>query len=154
MQLNPTDKKLLDRLQQGLPLAADPYGIIAAELGLFREDIPKRIKALQEAGYIRRLGGVFDSGKMGYHSLLVGCLAPEEDLPSLAAHLNQEPGVTHSYLRQGRLNLWFTLTMPSADAIEDFLLKLTAKFPESKLYRFPRQKNFKLKVFFPMEESI
>ena len=153
MQLTPDDKKLLDRLQQGLPLEPDPLGRIAGELGLDRDELVRRIHTLQTAGYIRRLGGVWDAGKLGFHSLLVGGAVAPEDLPAVIQRVNAHPGVTHNYLRQGPLNLWFTLTTNSPSQGEAFLAKLQTDFPGCKFYPFPKVKSYKLKVFFPLEEA-
>ncbi len=152
MQLSENDRKLIDRLQQGLPLELDPYGVIAKELAIPRSEIPARIKELQQAGYIRRLGGVFDAAQMGYRSLLVGAQVLENDIAEVVAALNDHAGVTHNYLRQGRLNLWFTLATATTDEAEIFLDGLKNRFPTMQLYQFPRIKSYKLKVFFPMEE--
>lgn len=153
MRLNVNDKKLIDRLQQGLPLEPDPYGIIAKELAIPRSEIPARIKELQKAGYLRRLGGVFDASQMGFRSLLVGASIPDIDLPEFIDIVNRHPGVTHNYLRQGRLNLWFTLATASPEKTETFLEGLAQRFPNIVLHQFPRITNYKLKVFFPMEED-
>ena len=72
------DRKLMNLLQEGLPLAKNPYAVVAAQLGVTRQEIAARIEALLREGYIRRLGGAFDTRAMGYTSFLIGLRAPQD----------------------------------------------------------------------------
>lgn len=146
------DRKLINRLQEGLPLEPDPYRLMGNDLGLDRKEVARRVRTLTEAGYIRRLGGTFDSRKMGYASVLIGARVPEDVFSDVADHINAFPGVTHNYRRTGQLNLWFTLCTASATERIQFLNDLKERFGLTELYEFPNLRNFKLQVFFDMEE--
>ena len=145
------DRKLINLLQEGLPLERDPYGVFAAKLGVSREEIVERTGALMREGIIRRLGGVFDSGAMGYSSMLVGAHVPEDIFGDAARFVNAHPGVTHNYRRPGVLNMWFTLTTESDDDRDRTLLALRTRFGLTRVIEFPRIRSFKLRVFFDME---
>lgn len=145
------DMKLVNRLQEGLPLEEDPYRQIGEELGISRSDVLDRIKTLMHEGYIRRLGGTFDSRKMGYSSILIGARVPENVFEAVARYVNACKGVTHNYRRSGTLNMWFTLCTKEPADKADFLNHLETHFGITELYEFPNMKNFKLHVFFDMK---
>ena len=145
------DRKLINLLQEGLPLERDPYGVFAAKLGVSREEIVERTGALMREGILRRLGGVFDSGAMGYSSVLVGAHVSEDVFGDAARFVNAHPGVTHNYRRSGFLNMWFTLSTVCDEERDAFLEELRRRFALSQVFPFPRLRSFKLRVFFDME---
>lgn len=145
------DKKILDRLQKGLKLEASPFKKIAKQLEIEPEEMIKRVKRLKENGYIRRLGGVFRSSRLGYKSTLVALELEEENFYEVAEIINQHPGVTHNYRRDHQLNLWFTLSTASELDREKFLAKIKALPGVKELYQLPKEKFFKLNVFFKMD---
>ena len=145
------DRKLMNLLQEGLPLQKDPYAVVAEQLGVTRREITERIEALLREGYIRRLGGAFDTRAMGYTSFLIGLRAPQEQFAEIAQMVNACPGVTHNYRRSGFLNMWFTLSVKSEAEKEAWLQQLREKFSLEDVFEFSKKKNFKLHVFFDME---
>jgi DNA-binding Lrp family transcriptional regulator len=153
MTLDPVGRKLVNLLQEGLPLEKDPYGKIARELGISRSEVTERIGSLVEGGVIRRIGGVFDSAAMGYTSLLVGAAVPAEVFRDAAAFVNSFGGVTHNYRRSGPLNMWFTFASADPGEIDGLLTALRERFGLSSVYPFPKVKHFKLRVFFDMEKE-
>ncbi|RCW48158.1 MULTISPECIES: Lrp/AsnC family transcriptional regulator [unclassified Halanaerobium] len=147
------DNKILDSLQTGLKLEASPFQKIAAELGIEAEELLQRIKKLKKEGYIRRLGGVFRSSRLGYKSTLIALEVEEANFYQAAEIINQHSGVTHNYRRDHQLNLWFTLSTTSELERENFLAQIKALPGVKKLYQLPKEKFFKLNVFFKMEEE-
>lgn len=147
------DKKILDKLQKGLELEASPFKKIAVELNIEVEELLQRIKKLKEEAYIRRLGGLFRSSRLGYKSTLVAVELAEDNFYEVAEIINKHPGVTHNYRRDHKLNLWFTLTTASEIEREKFLAKLKILPGVKELYQLPKEKFFKLNVFFKMEEE-
>lgn len=145
------DQKILDRLQKGLELKSSPFKKIAVELNIKREELLERIKKLKKDGYIRRLGGVFRTSRLGYQSTLVALELESENFYQVAEFINQHPGVTHNYRRDHRLNLWFTLATLSEIEREKFLAKIKILPGVKELYQLPKEKFFKLNVFFQME---
>ncbi len=143
--------KLINRLQKGLPLEMNPYGLIGEELGIPRSEVLARIKGLVSEGYIRRIGGSFDTRKMGYTSILMGANVPEHQYREIASHINAVPGVTHNYRRSGFLNMWFTLSVMEPEEKEGLIQDLRTRFAITEIYEFPKLRNYKLHVFFDME---
>jgi DNA-binding Lrp family transcriptional regulator len=147
------DKKILDRLQKGLNLEASPFQKIAAEIGIEVDELLQRVKKLKKDGYIRRLGGVFRSSRLGYESTLVALELEEKYFYYVAKKINKHPGVTHNYRRDHELNLWFTLSTASKLDRENFLAKLKEMPGVKELYQLPKKKFFKLNVFFEMNQE-
>lgn len=145
------DRNLLNMVQKGIPIAEHPFHILAKELEIEPEEVVLRLENLKKEGYIRRIGGVFNSAKMGYSSMLFAMEVPEELFYETAGVINEYDGVTHNYRRSNRLNMWFTLTSSDVDErnrIIDYIQKRTGI---NKIFMFPAEKHFKLEVFFDMD---
>lgn len=147
------DRELLNVLQKGLPLAADPYGIIAEGLKIPKAEVLERIIALKEEGYIRRLGASFDAKAMGYTSVLCGAKVSADHFYEVSSYIKELPQVTHNYKRNGELNMWFTLATAHPLEKDKILSHLRDFVGVEALLEFPKRKDFKLKVFFDMKES-
>ncbi len=153
-QLDHTDKKLLDFAQQGLPVTPHPFRQIGTQLGITEFEVLDRLKALKENGYIRRIGGVFDSKKMGYESTLVAVKIPEEKVfYDIAGMICSHPGVTHCYRRDDELNLWFTFTFRNIEEKQSLLNSLNHSDAVEKVFDLPAEQRYKLKVFFRLEDA-
>lgn len=111
--------RILGALQRGLPLEADPYGVLAADLGLSRETVLDVVSALCSEGTIRRIGASFSSAKLGFASTLcaMSIAGDEATVDRVADAVNAHQEITHNYLRDGAYNLWFTVIAPTRDAI-------------------------------------
>ncbi len=147
------DRRLLQKVQEGLPLAASPYRQLAEEIGISEEEVIDRLQALKKRGIIRRLGGVFDSRQLGYVSALCAVKVDISEADKMAAIINNYPGVTHNYLRDNDvLNLWFTLTCSSAEEFDDTIAELTDKLGRV-IYQFPVKRRYKINFSLPMNDS-
>ena len=62
------DLKLIDCLQQGLPLVSRPYQVIAHTLNLTENEVLQRITQLQQQGVIKRLGVIVNHRRLGYEA--------------------------------------------------------------------------------------
>jgi len=146
--LDPVYATLLSALQLRLPIAQRPFDVMARELSLPPEEVISRVAHLKAADLIRRLGAVFDAGRLGYASTLVAAKVPPDRVDDIAARVSRLPGVTHNYLRDGDYNLWFTLTAPSADEIERILKDLKTASSIAAFHSLPALAMYKRRVFF------
>ena len=105
------DARLLDRIQTELPLAARPYAALAEVIGSDEQAVLARVAALREQKVIRQISAIFDSRRLGYRGMLVAARTPAERQDEAAEVFSSHPGVSHNYLREHELNLWFTLTV-------------------------------------------
>ncbi len=119
------DGRLLDLLQDEFPAVPRPYAELARRHGSLSEaEVHAAVTRWRSSGMVRRLGGVFDSRALGYHTTLVAAEVAPENLARVAAAVGAYPEVTHSYAREGRLNLWFALVVPEPGRVAAILGKL------------------------------
>ncbi|MDR1684973.1 MAG: AsnC family transcriptional regulator [Desulfovibrio sp.] len=143
------DCRILDLIQTDFPLASRPYAVIGERCGLGEEEAFRRVRALRERGLIRRLGAVFDSGRLGYVGVLCAAKVPPDMLETFTAEVNALAGVTHNYLRRHAYNVWFTCTAPSQEALDETIDGLSRKTGIA-VARFPAERMYKIKVDFKM----
>lgn len=146
------DKKILDRIQSGFPLASRPYQVLGDEIGLTEAEVLARVRALHGRGIIRRIGANFQSRKLGFRSTLCAAHVPEDKIDSFVETVNSYTGVTHNYLRDHYYNIWFTFIGPSWDAVCDTLAEISEKMGIEVL-NMPAEKLYKIKVEFKMEDD-
>lgn len=146
------DRRILDIIQSDFPLVSRPYAAVGQELGLTEAEVLARVRALKEQGVIRRIGGNFQSGKLGWHSTLCAARVPEDQLESFIETVNAYPGVTHNYLRAHAFNVWFTFIGPSREEVRAALQEIREATGIDVLY-LPMEKMYKIKVDFKMKDN-
>ena len=150
--LDAVDKALLELIQTAFPLSPRPYAIIGEHIGTGEEEAFERVRSLRARGLIRRIGGNFQSGKLGFHSTLCAAKVPEDVLDSFIAAVNAEPGVTHNYLRDHAYNIWFTCIGPSRDAVAATLAGITERTGVA-ILNLPAKKLYKIRVDFKLTDE-
>ncbi len=150
--MDATDKRILDIIQTGFPLAPRPYAAIGRDVGLTEAETLARVRALRGKGIIRRIGANFQSARIGFKSTLCAASAPPEKREAFIAAVNAHPGVTHNYLRDHPLNVWFTMIGPSREAIARDLAVITERTGVS-ILNLPADRLFKIKVDFSMSDK-
>lgn len=145
------DRKILDIIQSGFPIAPRPYAEVGRTLGLTEAETLARVRALKARGIIRRIGANFHSGKLGWQSTLCAARVPEDQVDAFVAVVNRLPGVTHNYLRRHPYNVWFTCIGPSMDHVRQNLAAITAA-TGIPILNLPADRLFKIKVDFAMED--
>jgi len=115
--LDPLDRKLLTIVQDQFPITAEPMEVLAQRLGADGDEILARLQRLKQAGFIRRIGAVFEPAGLGYTSCLVTGRVDPTRLDAVAEAVNVVPEVTHNYARGHEYNLWFALTAASQERI-------------------------------------
>lgn len=116
--LDALDKRLLSVVQAEMPIVVRPFDALARMLRTDADEVLARLTRLKEAGFIRRIGAVFDAARLGWVSCLVTGRVEPARLDSVAQAVSSLPEVTHNYARRHEYNLWFTLTSRSKDRIE------------------------------------
>jgi DNA-binding Lrp family transcriptional regulator len=143
------DNRLINILQQDFPVDARPFEIIAEKLRVSEEEVIDRIRILQKCGLIRRIGGIMDSRKLGFYSTLCACRVPEDRIEEIAAIINLQKEVTHNYIRNHELNMWFTLTVSTSDELLN-LIRHLEELTGLSIKCMPSTKLYKIKVSFEM----
>ena len=147
-KIDDTDKSILNRIQSDFPITSQPYRTIADELGLTEEDVLARVRQLKKTGIIRRIGGNFVPGKLGFVSTLCAARVPADKVEAFAAIVNRYPGVTHNYRRENDFNIWFTFIAPSMEEIESNLEKISKDSGIKDILNLPATRVFKIKAQF------
>ena len=106
---------LLAIIQDGFPLEERPYKVLAEQLGSDEKSVFKSVESLRQSGIIRRIGGIYDSHRLGFISRL--CAGKVNDLEKFAAAAEKIPAITHNYVRSHEYNVWFTVIAESEDEI-------------------------------------
>ena len=110
--MDTVDREILHYLQYDFPLTTRPFSTIARRLELSPRMVIERIARLKQKNIIRQISPIFDSSKIGYHSVLAAFKVPNQRLDAVAQQLNALPAVSHNYVRTNEYNLWFTVTIP------------------------------------------
>lgn len=150
IEMDDLDKTILNRIQSRFPLTPRPFESIARELGTTENEVLARVSRLKQTGIIRRIGGNFVPGKVGFVSTLCAAQVPEEKLDLFARTVNTFPGVTHNYLRENAFNVWFTFIAPSREVIRRNLERIAERTGIKCILNLPATHVFKIKAKFDL----
>jgi len=152
-EMDATDKAVLNIIQSEFPLSARPYRDMAATLDLTEDDVFDRVESLRARGIIRRLGGVFDSGRLGYVSTLAAMKVPADRIDQVADVISSYPGVTHNYLREDVYNVWFTLICHGKKELDRTIDEIKERSGISDMLVLPAAKTFKIQAVFKLDDE-
>lgn len=140
------DKKLLNLMQNEIPIDKRPFKLLGEKLLLTENEVLVRVNKLKNQGIIRRIGGIFNSRKIGYTSTLCAAKVPENRIDEVAACINDYYEVTHNYLREDEYNMWFTIITNSNENLNNILQEIKEKTALDQIISLPSVKLFKVKV--------
>jgi len=139
--LDATDRAILNRMQDALPLSPHPFATLAADLGLEEDALLTRIQTLREIGAITRFGPFYDAEAMGGAFCLCAIEVPAPRFDEVMTLVNAHPEVAHNYERTHRLNMWFVLACERPDQIEQAAARIEQDTGLPVL-RFPKEHEF------------
>lgn len=139
--LDATDRLLINRLQDGLPLTHDPFAPVAHEAGISETEVVDRIAQMRELGAITRFGPFLDAEAMGGAFCLCAMAVPQNRFDEVVTLVNAHPEVAHNYERQHKLNMWFVLACERPDQIAEAAARIEGE-TGLKVLRFPKLKEF------------
>lgn len=140
-ELDDLDRAILNRLQEDLPLVADPFVHIATSLGCNPDEIVKRLARLREANVVTRFGPFIDAAAMGGAFCLCAMEVPQDRFDEVVETVNGFHQVAHNYEREHKLNMWFVLATVTLDEIDAVADQIEAKTGLAVL-RFPKLEEF------------
>ena len=146
VDLDETDRRILNAMQPEFPLCRSPYKKIAEQAGLSEREAVERVRSLRRRGVIRRIGGVLNSHKLGLVSTLVAMRVPPARVEEVAAIVNALPNVTHNYLRDYEYNMWFTLTANSPEALAELIAQVRQSTQIEEILDLPSVRTYKINV--------
>lgn len=144
--MNNNSNKLLNIIQNDFPIEPRPFLSIAKNLKMSEKEVLDLIKELKEQGFIRRIGGIFDSKNLGYAGTLCAMEVPENKIEEVSQIVNSYENVTHNYLRNHRYNMWFTLIEPSLSSLDVHINEIKTKTGITEILILNSLRTFKINV--------
>lgn len=143
------DRRLLNRLQHGLPLVRDPWAALGKELDCSPDRLRQRLQELLDDGTLTRFGPMFDIEQLGGAFTLAAMTVPEERFDAVTEQLNQIAAVAHNYRREHVYNMWFVLACPTPEGIAQSIAEIEALTGLSVL-NLPKEKTYHVGLHFPL----
>ncbi|AHC35266.1 protein nirG [Pseudomonas fluorescens] len=143
------DRRLINRLQLGLPLVREPWQQVAAELHSRPGEVLDRLHDLLEDGVLTRFGPMFDIERLGGAFTLAALAVPEARFDAVAEQLNALPQVAHNYRREHRWNMWFVLACATETELAATLSRIEALTGLSVL-NLPKEHTYHVGLYFPV----
>jgi DNA-binding Lrp family transcriptional regulator len=105
--IDEVDRRIILATQAGLPLAEQPYDVLAQQLDMAVEELMERIRAMQECGVIRRIAAVPDHYALGYRANGMSVWNVRDTvIADLGARVGAREFVSHCYQRPRHLPIW------------------------------------------------
>lgn len=141
MNFDPTDRAIINALQDGFPVCERPYREAAMRLGIEESELLVRLQTLLDEKVLTRFGPLFHAERMGGGLTLVAMSVPEADYEQVTRLVNDYPEVAHNYRREHRFNMWFVLATETPGRIDVVLREIQAR-SGYKVYNMPKEKEF------------
>ena len=146
MRLSAIDRKILNCIQEDIPLTPEPFKVLAERLGLEERELLQRVRLLKKRKIIRRFAAGINHRKLGFRSTLLGIKVPMDKLDSMVRRIIVYPEVTHCYLREGEHNLWIVFICPEKEKLDSFLNILAKRIGRRNILNLRTKRQFKLKT--------
>lgn len=141
LRLDDIDRRIVNGLQGGFPIADRPYAEAAKALDLTEDELIARLQRLRDAKALSRFGPFYNAERMGGALTLAALAAPDARFEEVAGLVNAHPEVAHNYARDHRLNMWFVLATETPAEIERALAEIERE-TGLKVFDFPKQAEY------------
>lgn len=148
--MNELDKKILNCIQEGIPINKDPFLDIANILEIDKKLLIERLQNLKKENIIRRFGAVIDVNKAGIVSSLAGIKVSDSNITQVADFINRYDEVTHNYQRESDYNIWFTIMASSDVSLNEIFNEVLKQKGVEKGINLKSEKKYKTKVIFEL----
>lgn len=148
-ELDAADRRLINRLQDGLPLVESPYAAVAAELDLSEGELLYRLERLLEGGVLTRFGPMYHAERLGGGLTLAALAVPEADFERVTEVVNAFPEVAHNYRREHHLNMWFVLATETPERIAEVVSEIEMA-TGLRVFNMPKQEEFHVRLHLPV----
>jgi len=146
--LDDLDRKILDRIQDAVPLVRRPFDALGEELGVPGEEVLARVRRLREKGIVRRLGPILEYRRWNMSGVLVAANADPERVEDIREVVASYPEISHAYLRDHNWNFWFTVVAEDLATRDRIIDDVAEKTGLREVRKLERQKIYKLAVRF------
>lgn len=124
--MDEVDRRLINALHGGFPIAERPYALVGKGLGLDEQEVIRRLDQLLDNGVLSRFGPMYDAERLGGGLTLAAMAVPEDRFDQVAAIVNAFPEVAHNYQRSHALNMWFVVATERPERIAEVLSQIKA----------------------------
>lgn len=157
-------QKLLAIIQDGFPLVERPYKALAEMLNDSEQDVFDEVEKMRASGVIRRIGGVYDSKKLGFISRLCAGKVPASEndfaaephaqtpMEKFATVVMSEPAITHNYIRSHEYNVWFTVIAENESAIQVVVDRVCSQTYLHDIHVLTATKKYKINTVMSLDE--
>lgn len=139
--LDATDRRIVNALQDGLPVCERPYAEAAAGLGIAEDELIRRLERLLADGALTRFGPMYHAERLGGALTLAAMQVPEADFGRVADIVNGFPEVAHNYRREHAFNMWFVLATEHPGRIAEVIGDIE-RATGLKVYNLPKLEEF------------
>ncbi len=144
---------LITVIQSDFPITDRPFQTLGDQIGWTEREVIDSLRSLMDDCLVRTFGPVFVPGKLGYVSTLMALKVEHDRVAELAAVILDIPEITHNYLRDHKLNMWFTITSRTRENMEDIINRVE-KFPGVKMIlNLAVLKTYKINAVFGVERK-
>jgi len=99
--ISPTDRAVINELQQDLPLNEKPFDLMSARLSIDVEKFLNCCQALLQCGIMRRFSAAVNHSKLGFTANAMSCWNTPTDIIEAAGNkIAKFPEISHCYERQ------------------------------------------------------
>ncbi len=135
------DRRLVNDLQDGLPIAEHPFAEIANRHAMTEGEVVARLERLLADGVLSRFGPMFHAERLGGGLTLAAMAVPEGRIDEVAEVVNGFAEVAHNYARDHALNMWFVLATERPDRIPAVIAEIEAR-TGLRVYDMPKVDEF------------
>ena len=146
---NSLEFKLLNDFQRNFPVQNRPFLALAEQLNVDETQVITRLRALQEAGAVSRVGAIIRPHVIG-SSTLVALAVPPARLQQVAAYISRMPEINHNYQREHHFNLWFVATAADAAHLHEVLQRIEWECQCGTLLVLPLVKDYHIDLGFDL----
>jgi len=139
--MDSVDARLVNCLQEGLPVCPRPFDDIAASLELSVDELLSRIQRLLDDRVLTRFGPMFNAENLGGALSLCAMQVPLERYDEVAELVNAFPEVAHNYERDHLLNMWFVIATERPEQAAAVIMEIE-QATECRVYDMPKQEEF------------
>ena len=123
-QLDAIDRKIINRLQNGLEICEEPFAEPAAAIGIDPGELLARLARLKSLGVLSRVGPMYNSARFGGGLTLCAMAVPDSEFEQVAEIVNGFAEVAHNYQRDHAFNMWFVLATEKPERVETVLTNI------------------------------
>ena len=122
--MDATDRRIVNALQGGFPVCAQPYAEVAAHLDLTENVLIERLERLLADGILSRFGPMYDAQRLGGGLTLAAMTVPGDRFDAVAETVNGFPEVAHNYAREHALNMWFVVATERPERVAEVIAEI------------------------------